>query len=103
MAAPSLKDFWALHGGDKWDGNQYIAREPASENFVGVDQLGKGDTRHKKYLMIKDATTGQLWGVLIHTPDSWLEEYEELYVSGPVKMKATPRQITVYDYEVDNG
>lgn len=102
MTTPTLKDFWAIHDGDKWDGKNFVPRPPANPIFVSVDEFGKAPNRHR-YLMIRDTTTDQIWGVEIHQPDSWTEEYEELFIAGPMKMKATPRTVVVYDYEVDNG
>lgn len=105
---PPLEAFWAIHDEAYYDEEQMkaIYYEPADPRYV---QFSTGIASHQtdrrySYLLIKDLNTDIIWGVKIHSPGSWLEEYREAYVSGPFKMNATPRQITVYDYtEVEDG
>jgi len=99
---PTLDDFWAIFDEHYWVAGERYEYPPANPQFTEMHCLG-ARTDRKVFIMIKDIVTDQIWGVLVHAPDSWTESYKDFYVSGPVKILAIPRQITVYDYIEDTN
>lgn len=100
---PPLEAFWAIHDRAYYDVELHseVDYEPVDPRYAEpVDQFmaSHPTDRRYSYLLVKDLETETIWGVQIWKPDSWTEEYKDLYVRGPFRMNVVPRIITVFDY-----
>ncbi len=103
---PPLEAFWAIHDQTYYDVDKHceVFYEPADIRYVCMGITGHLTDRRYSYLLIKDVLTDVIWGVQIHSPDSWTEEYKDTYVRGPFKMSSTERVVIVTDYtEADDA
>lgn len=97
---PPLEAFWAIHDQSYYDIDKHceVLYEPADARYVCMGISSHLTDRRFSYLLVKDITDDVVWGIQIYSPDSWTEEYKDLYVRGPFKMSSSPRVVTVIDY-----